>query len=199
MIKDIRDDHIGIFDDYFGAQMCDDYISYYKELESKGLIKTRQEERPEVGQLEVKDNSTDLVVPPEQNFGDFNITYHAAEFNAMFWGGPYAEYRKKYSILDSYPTHNIYSVRLQKTSPGEGYHTWHSEDNGHQVKGRIMAYMLYLNDDFEGGETEFIYQKDRIKPRKNRLVIWPATYTHVHRGNPPINGDKYIITGWVEM
>jgi len=59
--------------------------------------------------------------------------------------------------------------------------------------------MLYLNDDFEGGETEFIYQKDRIKPRKNRLVIWPATYTHVHRGNPPINGDKYIITGWVEM
>jgi len=59
--------------------------------------------------------------------------------------------------------------------------------------------MLYLNDNFEGGETEFIYQKDRIKPRKNRLLIWPAAYTHVHRGNPPINGDKYIITGWVEM
>ena len=35
MIKDIRDDHIGIFDDYFGAQMCDDYISYYKELDEK--------------------------------------------------------------------------------------------------------------------------------------------------------------------
>ena len=30
MFKEIRDDHIGIFDDYFGAQMCDDYINYYK-------------------------------------------------------------------------------------------------------------------------------------------------------------------------
>ena len=42
MFKEIRDDHIGIFDDYFGAQMCDDYINYYKELETKGFIKTRQ-------------------------------------------------------------------------------------------------------------------------------------------------------------
>ena len=63
---------------------------------------------------------------------------------------------------------------------------------------RICSFILYLNDLEEGGETEFLYQSKRIKPIKNRLIIWPASYTHVHRGNPPLSGTKYIITGWVE-
>ena len=57
---------------------------------------------------------------------------------------------------------------------------------------------VYLNDVTEGGETEFLYQKCRFKPEKNTILIWPAQFTHVHRGNPPLSNDKYIITGWVE-
>jgi len=196
---ELRDDHIGIFDDCFGAKMCDDYIKYYKELDSKGFVLQRQQERPNTDPKDVKDNGVDLVIPPFSNFGDFNITYHAAEFNSIFWSSIYPEYTKKYSILKGYPQHNIYSIRLQRTLPGEGYHVWHSEDAGQQVKGRILAYMLYLNDDFEGGETEFLYLKTRIKPRKNRLLLWPAGFTHTHRGNMPLSGEKYIITGWVEF
>jgi hypothetical protein len=59
--------------------------------------------------------------------------------------------------------------------------------------------MLYLNDVEEGGETEFLYLKKRIKPQQNRLLIWPAGFTHTHRGNPPLSNNKYIITGWVEL
>jgi len=195
---ELRDDFIGIFDDCFGANMCDDYIKYYKELDSKGLVLQRQQERPNVDPKDVKDNGVDLIVPPFNNFGDFSISYHAAEFNNIFWSSIYSEYSKKYSILNGYPQHNIYSIRIQRTLPGEGYHVWHCENSGHQVKGRILAYMLYLNDDFEGGETEFLYLKTRIKPRKNRLIIWPAGFTHTHRGNMPLTGEKYILTGWVE-
>jgi len=56
--------------------------------------------------------------------------------------------------------------------------------------------ITYLNDDFEGGETEFLYQGVRVKPEKGKTVIFPASYTHVHRGNPPIGGTKYIATTW---
>jgi len=49
-----------------------------------------------------------------------------------------------------------------------------------------------------GGETEFLYQSIRIKPVAGRTLIWPAGYTHVHRGNPPIKGEKMYATGWFE-
>ena len=30
------------------------------------------------------------------------------------------------------------------------------------------------------------------------MVIWPAYFTHLHRGNPPISNEKWIVTGWYE-
>jgi hypothetical protein len=63
---------------------------------------------------------------------------------------------------------------------------------------RFLTFILYLNNVEEGGETEFLYQQTRIKPVENRFVLWPTGMTHIHRGNPPLKGEKYILTGWVE-
>jgi len=30
------------------------------------------------------------------------------------------------------------------------------------------------------------------------MLVWPSQFTHIHRGNPPLSNDKYIITGWIE-
>ena len=84
---------------------------------------------------------------------------------------------------------------LQKTEPMEGYHAFHSENAAWLNRQRVLAWMIYLNDVEEGGETEFLYQKLRIKPKKNTLLIWPGSFTHLHRGNPPMS-TKYILTGW---
>ena len=49
----------------------------------------------------------------------------------------------------------------------------------------------------DGGETEFLYQRTRVKPEENLMLLWPASYTHAHRGNPVLADKyKYIITGW---
>ena len=60
-----------------------------------------------------------------------------------------------------------------------------------------LSYALYLNTIKDAGETEYLYQQMRVPPVENTLVLWPATYTHPHRGNV-VYGDtaKYIITGW---
>ena len=86
-------------------------------------------------------------------------------------------------------------VLLQQTQPKEGYHAWHSEDLNWTNQMRTLAWMVYLNDVDEGGETEYLYQQLKIKPKKGRVVIWPGSFTHIHRGNPPMS-VKYIATGW---
>jgi len=94
------------------------------------------------------------------------------------------------------------AINLQKYLAGSGgYHHWHSEiypqnascDSLH----RVLLWMFYLNDVTDGGETEFLYQDRRIAPKKGRLVIAPAGFTHTHRGNVAKSGDKYIATSWI--
>jgi hypothetical protein len=103
----------------------------------------------------------------------------------------------KYEILSRYERHEISSIKIQKTLPGEGYHVWHCESATKNLSDRFIAFGLYLNTVEEGGETEFLHQHKRFAPIRNRLLIWPAQFTHTHRGNPPLKGEKYLLTGWV--
>ena len=89
-------------------------------------------------------------------------------------------------------------VKIQKTTPSEGYHVWHCEHGDIQSSTRVILVMLYLNDVEEGGETEFLYQSRRIEPKMGRLVFCPAFFTHTHRGNPPLRGSKYMMNGWLQ-
>jgi hypothetical protein len=59
--------------------------------------------------------------------------------------------------------------------------------------------MTYLNDVTDGGETEFFYQKLKIKPEKGLTLIWPSDWPWTHRGIPSHTEDKYITTGWVHF
>lgn len=92
-----------------------------------------------------------------------------------------------------------YSVfKFQVTPISGGFHNWHSENNAgpFETKCRFLAWSLFLNDVEEGGELEFLNYSTRIKAKKGSLVLFPAYFTHAHRGNPPISNTKYIATGW---
>ncbi len=39
----------------------------------------------------------------------------------------------------------------------------------------------------------------RVPPKKGSICLFPASFTHLHRGNPPLTGEKYIITGWLHL
>jgi hypothetical protein len=88
-------------------------------------------------------------------------------------------------------------VKLQRTPPRGGYHVWHCEAESRESMDRVLTWMIYLNDIPDGeGETEFLWQGIRVKPKAGTCVIWPAQFTHPHRGNPVYSCDKYIATGW---
>ena len=94
------------------------------------------------------------------------------------------------------------AINLQRYTANEGgYPYWHCElypkDALCDTLHRTVLWTIYLNDSFEEGETEFLYQHKKIKPKTGSLLIAPTAFTHTHRGNKPINGDKYIATSWV--
>lgn len=94
------------------------------------------------------------------------------------------------------------AINLQRYTAGEGgYPYWHCElyprDASAETLHRHLLWTLYLNDGFGEGETEFLYQSRKIVPRTGSLLIAPAAFTHTHRGNRPLHGDKYIATSWV--
>jgi prolyl 4-hydroxylase len=67
---------------------------------------------------------------------------------------------------------------------------------------RIKTFMVYLNDDIEGGETDFPEMGRKIKPKKGKAIVWDNIIDGVlqsdtlHEGCPIIKGTKYIITSW---
>lgn len=92
----------------------------------------------------------------------------------------------------------IQSINVQKYKPAEGFFAWHSEraSRFEPDSSRHLVFMTYLNDVTDGGETEFYYQQVKMKPKKGLTLIWPADWTHTHRGISSPTQEKYIVTGW---
>ncbi len=112
----------------------------------------------------------------------------------------YDDYLYQHPILaNSVAPHDMSGFQVQKYEGiGSGYHAFHIEAGSKETSDRVVTWLLYLNDVAEGGETEFLNQKLRLKPLAGTLVYFPTGYTHPHRGNPVISNDvKYVATGWL--
>lgn len=194
--KSRYENFVGIYDGYFSDEFCDNIIQHFEWCHKNN----RSFARLEAERIK-KDDSVGLNPHnvAEINFILPNIEGYIAEFNDVFWNKCYREYLDRFSVLQDYQQHTIYTYKVQRTYPGGGYHIWHSEDGVKAMSERIGVYILYLNDVEEGGETEFLYQSMRVPARKGRLVIFPPNYPWAHRGNPPLSGVKYIMTGWIEF
>jgi len=107
-------------------------------------------------------------------------------------------YLKVYSLANQVEPFGITEpVNIQYYKPYEGYRAVHCERSGFKSTiGRHLAFQTYLNTVQDGGETEFIYQQYKCKAVKGKTLIWPADWTHSHRGIISPTEDKYIITGW---
>jgi len=122
------------------------------------------------------------------------------KYISSFFERSYPLYRSYHPILDTAPPHDIIWAKIQKTPIGGGFHNFHAEQNGPVNQSRrLVVYMTYLNDVEEGGETEFLNQSMRIEAKAGTTVLFPVCYNYLHRGNPPISNEKYIITGSLEI
>jgi len=129
---------------------------------------------------------------------DISLNFHDKdeEYNAIIYPKleqAMAKYYNRYQFLMSHApweTESMYN--LQKYEDGEGYFALHAEEGYHL--NRMLVWMIYLNDSECG--TEFPYQETVTQAKEGSCVIWPAAWTHPHKGVTPNIGEKYIATGW---
>ena len=107
----------------------------------------------------------------------------------------YKEENPELDLLDKWAIREAWN--LQKYNPGGGYHFLHCENyNTGKHHTNILAWMYYLNTVREGGGTYFSNFDLTVNAVEGRLVIWPAYWTHFHRGVVSKTYEKYVATGW---
>lgn len=180
-------DHIYVWDDWIDPSIIDQCHEDYHKCMDLGMVVTRKTAIQVDEQLFYP---ATVGLPYETGF--FKV-YTKIQTEII------PELINQYPSLDgNYDNIFVSGMKIQRTKLKGGYHSWHTEHcSGIDSHTTLFAYTLYLNDVHEGGETEFLYQGMRMNPVKNRFVVWPAGFTHMHRGNPPLSNEKIIITGWI--
>ena len=182
---------------YMSEEICDEVLDFYnnnKSLQISGTIGSdekndgSQNKFDPIVNVEAKKCTQLNIIPNAQELTLYNIHLQAI----------LDDYKQKYKWADFVNTYDIIeNMIIQHYKPGEGFYKWHMEQNGYpDVVYRHLVFMTYLND-VENGGTEFYHFPDlKIQARKGLTLIWPAGWTHTHKGVISNVDEKYIITGW---
>ena len=117
-------------------------------------------------------------------------------------------YRSVYEYMEDHPFLKILykpfgideEWNLQKYLPGQSYSIEHFEHGAEPENcRRILGWMFYLNNVEDGGETYWPQQNFKKTARAGDFCIWPAGWTHSHKGLVSNTESKYIITGWCSL
>jgi predicted 2-oxoglutarate/Fe(II)-dependent dioxygenase YbiX len=64
---------------------------------------------------------------------------------------------------------------------------------------RDLAVLIYLNDDYEGGNLVFPDLHISIRPKKGMMVAFPATHHYLHGVEPVTKGERFAIVTWMTV
>lgn len=174
--------------------ICDELITYFE------LNKSKQKQGVTTDGLnQEKKNSYDITVHPNELKLTENEIFESY-FQKLF--ACYQEYADEWPFLMTFADSlQIGNFKLQRYESGQHFQATHAERCSLETLHRVFAWMTYLNDvDInDGGSTYFSHYGLDVQPKKGLTLIWPAEWTHAHRGNIIKRGSKYIITGWLHF
>lgn len=187
---------VGLYENVLNEEECKQIIEVFEKYKAFGLSSDRQRSE-NAAALNKKDETVDaetILKFDTNTIAGIDVLKKLIKKISSIIEHEYAD---EFSSVSVHERFLLRHFRIQKTKPSSGYHIWHSEKISSYYADRVLTWTFYLNDIDEGGETELLSYGLRIKPKTGSLCIFPAGWTHTHRGNPPYKKDKYIVTGWL--
>jgi hypothetical protein len=185
---------IGVYDNYIRPEECDKAIKLFEDQNKFNNTLNR-----------IAFEKSSIIHKQDQQYfaapNNIDVWWESLKPMMLNFDIAWNHYVKNTGADQAYEESFYFTdLKIQKTLPTEGYHVWHIEHGkGHDNEARAFVFSIYLNDVEEGGETEFLHFSKRVQPKKGRIVIWPAAFPYLHRGNPPLSGEKYILTSWMML
>ncbi len=197
MIKSFQLEESNLSPNFIGSwiidnSLCNELVVYFENNQAKlsqGFVGNNGNS---VLNLDAK-NTIDLrITPKEINLPKNKLL--KIYFDNLF--ECYKDFSDKWTHLKMMARRlDISAFNMVRYETGQHFKSIHCERSGLGTLHRLFAFMTYLNNVEEGGTTYFDNYNLEIKPKKGLTLIWPAEWTHTHRGNQVIKGTKYIITG----
>jgi hypothetical protein len=163
--------------------ICDELINYHKNSNNKFAGQT------------VNGNCINEKISTDVSFNENDEICHkyVNQFKLLL-----NKYVEDYPMCNEYkPFDLVEKINIQHYKPNEGFFAYHCERLGLQTSSRHLTWITYLNDVNDAGETEFLHQKLKIKPKKGLTIIFPVDWTFTHRGITSPTEEKYIVTSWL--
>jgi prolyl 4-hydroxylase len=95
------------------------------------------------------------------------------------------------------------ALQILRYRPGQQYRN-HLDYLPAAENQRVMTALVYLNTDYEGGETAFVKTDLRVKGRKGDAIVFRSTLADgrpdpmsEHAGLPVTRGEKYLASRWI--
>jgi hypothetical protein len=94
-------------------------------------------------------------------------------------------YNRPFKEFEPLKTH------IAKFTTGHGMHEHFDSSRPNDI-----ATLVYINDDYEGGEIYFVDHDISIKPKKGDLIAFPDNPDFIHGVRPIISGTRYTTPRW---
>ena len=181
---------IEVFDNAISSEDCKYIIDYMNSsnLMVPGSVSTNEGDVKVVEEIKT---STEMAINIEDKnqINDIISTSLLHQVNKYKESYPQLDQLARWGVKEKY--------NLQKYEPNQGYFALHCENAGLDSGiNRVLAWMFYLNTVTDDGGTYFDNYDLTLNAVEGRCVIWPAYWTHMHRGIVSKTESKYIVTGW---
>lgn len=186
-----RNDNIFYVKDLLSQELCHRCIELYERDPRKHPGHTTSAGGAKQLEVDVK-VSTDLAVETDGIWAPVFIELHSAVTAVV------------QSIAAQFPSLQVSPLqctgyKIQHYKKNQGHFKWHLDAFGPGGWDRQLAVIIYLNSVENGGETCFHRQDLKIKPVAGDALFFPPFWTHMHCGEIPRSGDKYVISSFIRF